>query len=307
VSALTPTEWIWLDGELVSWPDATTHVLSHALHYGTGVFEGIRVYDTSDGPAGFRLTDHIERLLASAKAYWIPLDWSADELVAAAASVVEANGLRACYLRPIAFLGAGSLGLDPAGAEPRLAIAAWEWGAYLGEEGVRDGIRVVVSSWRRIGHESLIPNAKGTGQYINSVMAKGEAVRRGYDEALLLNHDGFVTEGSGENLFLVRGGAVITPPTSSGALAGITRDTVMALLREDGIDVREDRVGRADIYYADELFFTGTAAEVTPIREIDDRPVGSGEPGPVTRRAQELFLSVVSGEDERHHDWLDRI
>jgi branched-chain amino acid aminotransferase len=304
---LAPTESIWFDGELVPWEEATTHVLSHALHYGTGVFEGIRVYATADGPAGFRLTDHMRRLVGSARAYWIPLEWSADELVAAAKSVVTANGLGACYLRPIAFLGGGSLGLNPAGASIHVAIAAWEWGAYLGEAGVRDGIRVVVSSWRRIGHESLIPNAKGTGQYINSVMAKGEAVRRGYDEALLLNHDGFVTEGSGENLFLVRNGVVVTPPTSSGALAGITRDTVMTLLREDGLEVREQRVGRADVYYADELFFTGTAAEVTPIREIDDRPVGPGEPGPITRRAQELFLSAVTGEDERHHDWLDRI
>lgn len=307
MSGLTPTESIWLDGELVPWADATTHVLSHGLHYGTGVFEGIRVYATADGPAGFRLTDHMKRLVSSAKAYWIPLEWTVDELVAAASSVVRANRLGACYLRPIVFLGTGSLGLNPAGAVPRAAIAAWEWGAYLGEAGLRDGIRVAVSSWRRIGHESLIPNAKGTGQYINSVMAKSEAIRRGYDEAILLSQDGFVTEGSGENLFLVRDGIVHTPPTSSGALAGITRDTVRTLLREDGFEVREDRVTRADVYYADEVFFTGTAAEVTPIREIDDRPVGDGRPGPVTRRVQELFRAAVTGEDGRHQEWLDRI
>jgi branched-chain amino acid aminotransferase len=307
VSGIEPTELIWFDGELVPWADATTHVLSHGLHYGTGVFEGIRVYATADGPAGFRLTDHMHRLVASAKAYWIPLEWTVDQLVAAAKSVVSANGLSACYLRPIVFLGGGSLGLNPTGARPHAAIAAWELGAYLGEEGLRDGIRVVVSSWRRIGHESLIPTAKGTGQYINSVMAKSEAIRRGYDEALLLNHDGFVTEGSGENLFYVRDGIAVTPPTSSGALAGITRHSVMTLLRDDGVEVREQRVGRADVYQADEAFFTGTAAEVTPIREIDDRPVGEGKPGSVTRRVQELFLSAATGEDERHRDWLDRI
>lgn len=307
MSPLEPTEWVWMDGELRPWADATTHVLSHGLHYGTGVFEGIRVYATDGGPAGFRLADHMRRLVASAKAYRIPLGWTADDLVAAAGDVVRSNSLPACYLRPIVFLGTGSLGLDPTGATPHAAIAAWEWGAYLGEEGLERGIRVAVSTWRRIGHESLIPNAKGTGQYINSVMAKSEAVRRGYDEALLLNHHGFVTEGSGENLFLVRDGAVTTPPTASGALAGITRDTVMVLLRDQGYEVREEALGRADVYYADEAFFTGTAAEVTPIREVDDRPVGDGEPGPVTRRAQELFQAAVTGQDERYEHWLDRI
>ncbi len=307
MSGLEPTEWIWFDGELIPWEEATVHVLSHALHYGTGVFEGIRVYSTTDGPAAFRLTDHMHRLVASAKAYNIPLEWSPEEMVTAAKSVVSSNGLEACYLRPIVFLGAGSLGLNPTGAPVHAAIAAWEWGAYLGETGLAEGISVAVSSWRRIGHESLIPNAKGTGQYINSAMAKHEAVRRGYDEAILLSHSGFVTEGSGENLFLVRDGTVNTPPTSSGALAGITRDTVMRLLAEDGHPVTEELVGRADLYYADEAFFTGTAAEVTPIREIDDRPVGTGRPGPVTVRAQELFKGVVTGEDERHRDWLDYI
>lgn len=307
MSGPTPTEVIWHDGRMIPWAEATTHVLSHGLHYGTGVFEGIRVYSTPDGPAGFRLTDHMSRLVASAKAYRIPLQWSVEELVAAAAEVVRANRLEVCYLRPIVFLGTGSIGLNPAGAEVHAAIAAWEWGAYLGEDGIANGIRVAVSSWRRIGHESLIPNAKGTGQYINSVMAKSEAVRRGYDEALLLNHAGFVTEGSGENLFLVKDGRVTTPPTSSGALAGITRDTVTTLLRDQGVEVIETPVGRADVYYADEAFFTGTAAEVTPIREIDDRPVGPGHPGPITRRVQELFQSTVTGEDERYHHWLDRI
>lgn len=307
MSGIAPTEFIWFDGELVPWAEATTHVLSHGLHYGTGVFEGIRVYSTPAGPAGFRLTDHMKRLVASAKAYWIPLDWAVEDLVGAARDLVKANALDSCYLRPIVYLGSGSIGLDPSGASVHAAIASWVWGAYLGEEGLAHGIRVAVSSWRRIGHESLIPNAKGTGQYINSVMAKSEAVRRGYDEALLLNHAGFVTEGSGENLFLVRNGKVATPPTSSGALAGITRDSVVTLLRDDGIEVTEGSVGRADVYYADEAFFTGTAAEVTPIREIDDRPVGGGKPGPITRRVQELFQAAVTGQDERYDRWLDRI
>lgn len=307
MSRLVPTETIWMDGRLVPWAEATTHVLAHGLHYGTGVFEGIRFYATDRGPAGFRVHDHMRRLVASAHAYRIPLEWTVDQLVEAAGTVVRANGLAACYMRPIVFLGTGSLGLNPVGAEPRTAIAVWEWGAYLGQEGMERGIRAVVSSWRRIGHEALIPSAKGTGQYINSVMAKSEAIRRGYDEAILLNQSGYVTEGTGENLFLVRDGVVTTPPASSGALAGITRDSVMTLLGETGVDVREDRVTRADLYFADEAFFTGTAAEVTPIREIDDRVVGTGSPGPITRAAQELFLAAATGEHERHQDWLHHI
>lgn len=307
MSGINPTESIWFDGELVPWADATIHVLSHGLHYGTGVFEGIRVYATDGGPAGFRLTDHMRRLVTSAKAYRIPLEWSADDLVGAATAVVRANSLQACYLRPIVFLGTGGLGLNPAGASVHVAVAAWELGAYLGEGAITQGVNVAVSSWRRIGHESLIPNAKGTGQYINSVMAKSEAVRRGYAEAILLNQAGFVTEGSGENLFLVRDGAAVTPPTWSGALAGITRDSVLTLLHDEGIPVGEAQITRSDLYYADEAFFTGTAAEVTPIRSIDDRPVGPGEPGPVTRRVQELFQAAVTGQDERYHRWLDRI
>ena len=307
MTALEPTKQIWLDGELVPWEQATVHVLAHALHYGTGVFEGIRVYGTADGPAAFRLADHMDRLAASAKAYNIPMKWSPKELMEGARQVVISNGLAACYLRPIVFLGEGSLGINPAGAPVRAAIGAWEWGAYLGEEGLASGIRAAVSSWRRIGHESLIPNAKGTGQYVNSAMAKAEVVGRGYEEAILLNQHGFVTEGSGENIFLVRDQEVATPPTSSGALAGITRDTVMQLLHEEGTTVSENSSGRADLYYADEVFLTGTAAEITPVREIDDRSVGSGRPGPVTKRVQELFEAAVTGKDERHLDWLDFI
>jgi branched-chain amino acid aminotransferase len=299
------TKFIWYDGDLVPWDQATVHVLAHGLHYGTGVFEGIRVYETPHGSAVFRLTDHIRRLVGSAKAFRIPLTWSVDDLVAASLEVVRANGLPAVYLRPIVFLGTGSLGLNPIGAGVHTAIGSWVWGAYLGAEGLERGIRTKVSSWRRVGHEALIPNAKGTGQYVNSVMAKQEAITAGYDEAIMLNTAGYVTEGSGENLFLVRDGRVLTPPVSMGALQGITRDTVMTLLRDDGYEVAEGPVTRADLYYADEAFFTGTAAEVTPIREIDDRAVGTGTVGPITRRTKDLFNETVTGGLERYRHWLE--
>ena len=302
---MNPTRLIWFNGELVPWDEATVHVLSHGLHYGTGVFEGVRVYATDEGPAAFRLSDHMSRLVSSAKAFRIPLEWSAAELTNAALEVVRANELPACYLRPIVFYGMGSLGLNPSGARLETAIAAWEWGAYLGAEGLESGIRVAVSSWRRIGRGALIPNAKGTGQYVNSVLAKQEALAGGYEEALMLNDEGFVVEGSGENLFVVNGGVVSTPPIAAGALDGITRASVMALLADDGVSIRESRVTRSDLYYADEAFFTGTAAEVTPIREIDDRPVGDGSPGPITRRAQELFMAAATGRDDTYRHWLE--
>jgi branched-chain amino acid aminotransferase len=305
--AMQPTKYIWLDGDFVDWDDATVHVLSHGLHYGTGAFEGIRAYETDDGPAVFRLTEHIDRLSRACKAAGIPISWSVDDLVAASKQLFAANKLTAGYIRPLVFYGTGSMGLNPAGATVHTMIATWEWGAYLGEEGVANGIRVKVSSWRRIGHDSLMPNAKLTGGYVNSVQAKQEALNGGYDEALMLNAEGFVAEGSGENLFLVRKGVVTTPPVSAGVLEGLTRDAVITLLRDDGYAVVEAPVIRTDLYYADELFFTGTAAEVTPIREVDDRIVGGGKPGPVTRRAQELFLQLDTGQNERHGDWLEYI
>jgi branched-chain amino acid aminotransferase len=221
--------------------------------------------------------------------------------------VLSANGLTSGYIRPLVYYGTGSMGLNPAGASVHTMIATWEWGAYLGEDGVTNGIRVKVSSWRRIGHDSLMPNAKVTGGYVNSVQAKQEALRGGYDEALMLNTDGFVAEGSGENLFLVRDGVVHTPSLSSGVLEGLTRDAVITLLRDDGHEVIEREMTRTDLYYADEMFFTGTAAEVTPIREVDDRAVGDGRPGPVTKRAQEMFMDTVTGGNERHADWLDYV
>ena len=304
---MQPTKYIWMDGKFVDWDDATIHVLSHGLHYGTGAFEGIRAYETDRGPAVFRLTEHIERLARSCKALGIPIEWSIDEIVNASKEVFSANGLVSGYIRPLVFYGTGSMGLNPAGASVHTMIATWEWGAYLGEEGVTNGIRVKVSSWRRIGHDSLMPNAKLTGGYVNSVQAKQEALRGGYDEAIMLNTDGFVAEGSGENLFLIRDGVVRTPSLASGVLEGLTREAVITMLRDDGYEVIEEAVTRTDLYYADEMFMTGTAAEVTPIREVDDRPVGDGRPGPVTKRAQEMFMDAVTGENERYADWLDYI
>ncbi len=301
------TDYIWMDGTLVPWSDANIHVLSHGLHYGTGAFEGIRAYEAIDGTAVFRLTDHIDRLARSAKALGIPFDYTVDELVEVSKELLRVNGLTSGYLRPITFFGTGSMGLNPAGANVRMVIAAWEWGAYLGEEGLQNGIRVAVSSWRRLSHDSFMPDAKGTGGYMNSVLAKTAAIRAGYDEALMLNKDGLIAEGSGENLFMIRNGAVFTPPTSAGALDGITRDSVFQLLEEDGYTMREGAISRTDLYYADEVFFTGTAAEVTPVREVDDRPVGDGKPGPITRRAQELFMGTVTAKLGLHPEWLEYI
>ena len=289
---------------MVGWDEATVHVLSHALHYGTGVFEGIRAYETDDGTAIFRLPEHMARLHRSAKAYAIPLAHPVEDLVEAARQVISANELESGYIRPLAFHELGAIGLNPAGATVKTIIAAWRWGTYLGAEGVAKGIRVRISSWRRIHQSSFVPIAKGTGQYLNSVMAKQEAVATGYDEAILLNMDGNVSEGSGENLFLVRDGVLVTPPIASGILDGITRASVIQLLSDEGVSVREATLTRGDLYAADELFLTGTAAEVTPIREVDDRPVGNGQPGHVTRRAQDLFEKAVTGKLDAYRSWL---
>jgi branched-chain amino acid aminotransferase len=304
---MEPTELIWMDGTLVPWDEANVHVLSHSLHYGTGAFEGIRAYETERGPAIFRLTDHMARLVLSCKALAIPMEWSVDDLVKAGKEILSINGLRSGYIRPLVFYGSGSMGLNPAGANVHTIIATWKWGAYLGEEGLRDGITVATSSWRRIDQAAMMPNAKGTGGYMNSVLAKQEALRHGCDEALLLNGEGSIAEGSGENLFIVRGGIVYTPPVSVGVLDGITRDVVATLLADDGYRVEEATLARTDVYYADEAFFTGTAAEVTPIREVDGRSIGEGRPGPITRRAQELFMGTVTGTLDTHPEWLEYV
>ncbi len=304
---MEPSKHIWMDGKLVPWEEATVHVLVHALHYGAGVFEGIRAYDAQGGTAIFRLRDHIDRLHRSANAYGIPLDWSVETLMGACRQVVRENELEAGYVRPLVFYGLGSIGLNPAAAEVKTAVAAWRWGAYLGEDGLANGIRVRISSWRRISPNSFVPTAKGTGQYLNSILAKQEAVRTGYDEAVLLNDSGTISEGSGENLFIVRDGIVLTPPVAAGILDGITRASVMTLLAEEGVEVREASLTRGDLYGADEAFFTGTAAEVTPIREVDDRSVGSGKPGPVTKRVQELYHAAVRGNIPHYLHWLDYV
>lgn len=302
---MEPSRVIWVDGEFVPWDEATVHVLAHGLHYGTGVFEGIRAYETPEGTAVFRLTEHVERLHRSAKAYGIPMSFDVDDLVQASRKLLSDNELEAGYVRPLVFYGLGSIGLNPVGAAVRTIIAAWRWGAYLGEEGLENGIRTHVSSWRRIDQGMLNPNAKGTGGYLNSILAKQEAVKNHYDEAILLNYEGFVAEGSGENIFLVTNGVVTTPPVTAGILEGLTRDSVIALLRDAGFSVREANVTRSDLYYADEIFLTGTAAEVTPVREVDDRSVGDGRPGPVTRKAQDLYHKAVTGRLEAYQHWLE--
>ncbi len=298
---------IWMDGEFVDWDDAQVHFLTHALHYGSAVFEGIRAYDTPEGTAIFRLEDHIRRLARSAKAYRIPWTLDLEEIMEVCREVLRVNDLESGYIRPLVFYGLGSIGLNPAAAEVRTGVAAWRWGAYLGEEGIQNGIRVRVSSWRRISAESFVPIAKGSGQYLNSIQAKQEAVVTGYDEALMMNTDGNISEGSGENVFVVRDGIVHTPPISSGILDGITRASVVDLLRSEDVEVAESTLTRGDLYGADEIFLTGTAAEVTPIREVDDRPVGTGHPGPITRRAQQLYADAVSGKLDEWRHWLDYI
>jgi len=304
---ITPTEKIWMDGELVDWDDARIHVLSHSLHYGCGVFEGIRAYPTDDGPAVFRLGDHIARLLRSAKIFMIDVPFSAEELVGATRQVVAVNGLDECYIRPLVYLGYGEMGLNPLPAPVQVSIAVWPWGAYLGEDGLSKGIRAKISSWQRHAPNAMPPAAKATGGYINSSMAKVEALKAGYDEAILLSPQGFVSECTGENLFVVRGGRILTPPVSAGALEGITQDTVVTLARDLGYEVATENILRSDLYTAEEAFLSGTAAEVVPIASIDDREVGDGTPGPVSRRLQELYGQVVRGKVDRYKDWNERV
>ena len=303
--AIRPTSKIWMDGEYVDWERAQVHVLTPSLHYGWGVFEGIRCYDTPAGAAVFRLTDHLRRLFRSAKIYHMDPPVSLEGSVKVVKDLVALNGLRECYVRPIVYLGYGEMGLNPLGAPVRMAVACWPWGAYLGEEAFATGVRVKVSSWRRLDPNVIPPAAKATGQYLNSSLAKAEAVKAGYDEGVLLNAQGYVTDGSGENLFVVRDGVLCTPPLAAGCLAGITRDSVMHIAAGEGIRVVEAELVRTDLYLAEEAFFTGTAAEVVPIREVDDRVLG--EPGPLTRRVQELFRAATRGQDPRYADWLERV
>ncbi len=305
---IVPTSKIWMDGTLVDWEQATVHVLTHTLHYGTGVFEGIRAYPTPSGPAVFRLRDHIERLDRSARMLDMDMPYSVDELCAAVRDTVRVNGLDACYIRPLVYLGYGEMGLNPLPCESRVAIAVWPWGAYLGDQALASGIRLKVSSWARHDPRALPTAAKATGMYINSSLAKVEAVRAGYDEALMLTTDGYLAEGTGENLFIVRNGELVTPPSSGvGALAGITADAIWRIARDLGIHVREALLRRSDLYIAQEAFLTGTAAEVVPIASVDDRTVGTGGRGPITAALQDAFYAIVKGEDARYKDWLDDV
>ena len=302
---MEPADFIWMNGELLAWEDATVHVLTHALHYGTGVFEGIRAYDTDRGPAIFRHRDHLERLYRSAELFYMPLPYELETLRAATHELIGRNGLSSCYIRPLAFRGCGPMGLFPLDSPVEVAIAAWSWGSYLGEEGKRTGIRATVSSWRRISPDSLIPHAKACGQYLNSVLAKVESHKAGYEEAILLDDNGHVCEGSGENVFVVQGETIVTPPQTASILDGINRKSAIQIARDLGYEVVERDVARAELYLADELFLTGTAAELVPVREVDDHRVGTGEPGPVTRAVQETFENALHGRAQRYLDWLD--
>jgi branched-chain amino acid aminotransferase len=296
---------IWLNGEFVAWEDAKVHVLTHGLHYGTGVFEGIRCYDTEHGPAIFRHRDHLDRLERSARLYYMPMPYSTDQLRAVTHELIVRNRLRSCYIRPLVYRGYGQMGLNPLDAPVEATIALWEWGAYLGEEGKRSGIRAKVSSWRRISPESLIPHAKASGQYLNSVLAKIESVKSGYDEAILLDDHGRVCEGSGENIYVVRDGQVITPPQTASILDGINRKSLLAIARDLGYEVLERDLARAELYLADEVFMSGTAAELVPVREIDDHEIGTGRPGEITTVLQRAFEDALHGRSERYLEWLD--
>jgi len=300
-------ELIWMNGEFVAWEDAKVHVLTHGLHYGTGVFEGVRCYDTEIGPAVFRHAEHVDRLFKSAELYYMPLPYDRARLREATLELIGRNGLRACYIRPLAFRGYGTMGLFPLEAPVDVTIAVWPWGAYLGEEGKAEGIRAKVSSWRRISPDSLIPAAKATGQYLNSVLAKIESHKAGYQEAILLNDNGHVCEGSGENVFVVRDGVITTPPLSASILDGISRRTAITLARDLGFELIERDMTRAELYLADEVYLTGTAAELVPVREIDDHAIGTGRPGEITLAVQQAFEDALHGRTERYREWLDPV
>jgi len=304
---ITEVEKIWFDGELVDWHEAKIHVLSHALHYGSGVFEGIRAYETPRGPAVWHLEEHLKRLFRSAKLYHLDIPFSIEAITDGVKDVIRANGLNACYIRPLAIRGYGEMGVNPLNAPVNVIIAVWPWGAYLGEDALERGVRVKISSWRRNSQNALPASAKATGQYINGVLAKVESLKAGYDEAIMLNETGQLTDGSGENVFVVRDGALVTPPTQAGCLDGITRSSVITIARDLGYPVREEFLVRTDLYNADEAFFTGTAAEITPIREVDDRVVGEGQRGPVTKELQGVFFAATRGEVEAYADWLTQV
>jgi branched-chain amino acid aminotransferase len=302
---VSTADLIWMNGEFVAWEDAKVHVLTHALHYGTAVFEGIRAYETERGSAIFRHQDHLDRLEKSARLYYMDLPHSKEEIREATHELIVRNGFKGCYIRPLVWRGHGPMGLNPLENPVEAMVAVWEWGAYLGEEGKRNGVRARVSSWRRISPDSLIPQAKASGQYLNSVLAKIESMKAGYEEAIMLDQRGLVCEGTGENVFVVKDGAVCTPPQTASILDGINRKSVMEIARDLGYDVVERDIARAELALADEVFLTGTAAELVPLREIDD--VELGPPGPITREIQEAFDDALHGRSDRYAKWLDLV
>ena len=298
------TERIWFDGQLVDWDAAQVHVLTHTLHYGLGVFEGIRCYQgRNQRPAIFRLAEHVDRLFGSAHILGLQIPFSREQIREACIETVRVNKLHSCYIRPIVFLGAGEMGLGAVHNPVRVAVAVWSWGAYLGDEGVRHGVRLKTSSFQRLHVNTMMTKAKAVGHYVNSILASVEAKHAGYDEALMLDTEGFVAECSGENIFIVRAGRVKTTPATS-ILPGITRDATLSILRATGVDVAEERFTRDETYLADEAFMTGTAAEITPVREVDDRTVGSGRPGPITQDLQRRFTAITRGDDPQYRAWL---
>jgi branched-chain amino acid aminotransferase len=299
------TEQIWMDGELVPWDEARIHVLTHSLHYGMGVFEGIRAYETAKGPAVFRLTEHIERLFDSAKIMMMEIPFTVDEIIQACKDTVRASGLPSCYVRPIAFFGYGEMGLNTLPCSVNVAIACWPWGAYLGADSVTKGVRMKVSSWTRHDHNTMPPASKTTGNYVNSSLAKVEALKAGYDEAVMLNPEGFVSECSGENIFASRNGILITPPIAAGALEGITQDSVMTIARDLGYEVRVDYLTRSDLYICEEMFVCGTAAEVSAVNSVDDRDIPC--PGPKTQAIAAEYAKAVRGQTDRYKNWCEHV
>ena len=302
---MSQADLIWMNGELVAHEDAKVHVLTHALHYGTGVFEGVRAYETARGTAIFRHADHIDRLFRSAALYHMEIPYSKEEVRAATFETITRNNLKSCYIRPLVFRGAGPMGLYPLDCPVEVMIAVWEWGAYLGEEGKRNGVRARTSSYRRISSESLIPHSKASGQYLNSVLAKIESVKAGYEEGILLDDKGYVCEGTGENVFVIKDGVIHTPGQADAILDGINRKSCIQIARDLGYEVIERNIARAELALADEVFLTGTAAELTPMREIDDIEIGP--PGPITREIQGVFEDALCGRDARYADWLDLV
>lgn len=302
---ITPTQKIWMNGEFVDWADAKVHVLSHTLHYGNGAFEGIRCYEAANGPAVFRLTPHIERLFRSGKILYLNIPYTVADLVDAVKETIRVNDIRECYVRPLVYLGYGEIGVNPLQSPVEVMIAVWPWGAYLGDEGTQKGVRLMISSWQRHDPNAMPPAAKGVGMYVNSQMAKIQAVKAGYDEALLLSPQGYVSECTGENIFVVRNGAIVTPPVAAGALEGITQDSVRRIATDLGIEFRFDNLLRSDLYTADEMFLSGTAAEIVPVRSVDDREIG--DPGPITRRIQETYAAAVRGQIDRYAEWCEYV